>query len=338
MKRIGIVGTGKMGISHFAIVNTTPGLKVVAVAETNILIAKVFSKYAKVSTYTDIDLMLEKESLDGVVICLPNKLHYDACCCAVSRRVNYFVEKPLTLNSDQSQVIVQKTKMAGIVGQVGYVNLYNPIFRKVKKIIVDKVLGEITHYQASMIGSVVTENSEITWRTNIAEGGGCLYDYGSHLINMLQFLFGPISDISTACLSSVYSKAAEDVVTATFIHDDGFCGQMLVNWCDPSQRKANNEITIWGSNGKLYANKQEIKVFLNKGCYEYLPGWNSIYCTDLSSNVPYYLRGEDFALQMMDFCRAISDQAYQLTGSVENAASVDIIIKRIREIDTSGDR
>lgn len=338
MKRIGIIGTGKMGLSHFAIANKTPELHVVAVAETNGLVAKVISKYSNVTSYNDYSKMIDAENLDAVIISLPNKLHYEACKIAIDKGINYFVEKPFTLNPMQSYELVEKTRTAKLRGQVGYVNRFNPIFKKLQTLLNEKTIGFAYQYQASMLGSVVSEETKQSWRTSRTEGGGCLYDYGSHSIDLIQFLFGAIANVAAAKLESIYSKNAEDFVIASFIHNSGCYGQMIVNWCDPSQRKAYNEVTIWGNEGKIIANKQEIKIYLSHDDEKQNlhQGWNSIHITDLSTSVPFYLRGEDFALQMVDFCSALSNPTHHLVSSVESAASVDDIIKKIQDINSYG--
>ncbi|HBZ20112.1 MAG TPA: oxidoreductase, partial [Bacteroidales bacterium] len=64
----GIIGLGKMGISHAAIVSPHPSVDMVAVCDTSAIVLDVFKKFSSVKLYHDNVNMIEKEDLDFVVI------------------------------------------------------------------------------------------------------------------------------------------------------------------------------------------------------------------------------------------------------------------------------
>jgi len=336
MNKVAVLGLGKMGISHLAILNALPGVKVVAAAESNRVVTRAISKYAGIKTYTDYKKMLREEALDGVVICLPSDLHYQACLDAIDAHISFFVEKPFTLNPSQSRDVVQQAERKGIRGMVGYVNRYTKVFEVVKAMIDSALIGNIYDYQCSMSGSVVHNGSRETWRSSTRMGGGCLFDYGSHCIDLAIYFFGEIANVISAEMKSVFSKNCEDMVRAVVQHKSGLTGSIYVNWCDDSQRKAYNEVMLHGTKGSIIANKQDLRIYLNEPAMSrgFEKGWNSRYVTDYVESVPFYLRGEEFTKELMDFVATIDSSStvhHNTRSSIEAAYLTDMAIGMIRD-------
>ena len=70
-----IIGLGKMGLSHAAIVGAHPDVEMVAVCDTSSMVLDAFKKFSKVNTYSDYIEMIEKESLDFVLVATPTRFH-----------------------------------------------------------------------------------------------------------------------------------------------------------------------------------------------------------------------------------------------------------------------
>ncbi len=68
MKKIALIGIGKMGVSHLAIANQTPGIEVKAICDTSKPLLRAIEKNTKFAGYTDYKKMIERTPLDGVMI------------------------------------------------------------------------------------------------------------------------------------------------------------------------------------------------------------------------------------------------------------------------------
>ncbi len=55
-----------------------------------------------------------------------------------------------------------------------------------KRLVKEGAIGEINHFMGEAYGPVVTKKKDGTWRSNPAEGGGCLMDYASHVIDLIN--------------------------------------------------------------------------------------------------------------------------------------------------------
>lgn len=73
MIRIGVVGLGKMGASHLAMIRAHPDVSVDAVVDSTGYVLDVLSKYTGLRTFTDFDTMLKEVDLDAVIIATPTR-------------------------------------------------------------------------------------------------------------------------------------------------------------------------------------------------------------------------------------------------------------------------
>ncbi len=136
--KAGIIGLGKMGISHAAIVGPHPSVDMVAVCDTSSLVLDVFRKFSKVNVYTDYTKMIEKEKLDFVVIATPTRLHYPMVKYALDKGIHVFCEKPFCLSVKEGKELVNLANQQWLVNQVSYHNHFVGTFRELKRLLQDR--------------------------------------------------------------------------------------------------------------------------------------------------------------------------------------------------------
>lgn len=333
MKKIALIGIGKMGLSHLAIANQTPGIEVVAICDTSKPLLRAIEKNTKFVGYTDYKKLIKENQLDGVMILVPNSFHYEITKYCIELGIHVFIEKPFTLNYNDSKFLVDLAEKHNVKGQVGYVNRFNPIFQRVKKLLEQNVIGEINNYVNTMTGGVILKENK-GWRNDYSKGGGCLFDYGPHCFDLSTFLFGTEVVVQSSVLKKVFSNAVDDVVYATLIHKNSIIGFNYINWSDSSVRKATNSIEIIGSKGKISASKQELSVFLTEANPELnlAKGWNQIYVTDENTDIPYYLRGEDFSRQLIEFSDLINGKINESSSTLYSASITDKLLEETKKL------
>jgi len=326
-----IIGLGKMGLSHAAIVSAHPDVEMVAVCDTSSLVLDAFKKFSTIKTYKDYKLLIDKELLDFVLIATPTNFHYSMVKYALEKKLHVFCEKPFCLTTQQGDELVSIATNKGLVNQVGFHNQFIGTFRELKRLLKAEVLGEMFHFVGEAYGPVVIKEKGSTWRSMSEEGGGCLYDYASHVINLIQEIIGrPVKIIGTQ-LKSVYSKKAEDAVYGTLILDSGLSGLLSVNWSDETYRKMSTSITVLGKNGKIICDATEIKIYLKEAVpKESLnEGWTIKYITDLAIPVNFYLRGEEYSAQIDNFIDCIKNSKQTTYNSFEQGLYTDKVIEMI---------
>lgn len=326
-----IIGLGKMGLSHAAIVGANPEVDMVAVCDTSSLVLNAFKKFSKVKTYTDYQKMINAEALDFVVIATPTKYHFPMVKYAMEKGLHVFCEKPFTLTSAQGQELTKLALTIGLVNQVGYHNQFIGTFRELKRLLNQNVIGELVHFSGEAYGPVVTKEKGSTWRSNPEEGGGCLYDYASHVINLIQEVIGRPEKVFGTILKSIYSKGVEDAVYSLLKLKNGVTGTLLVNWSDETYRKMSTSLTVQGKKGKIICDATEIKIYLKEpSLTESLEkGWTIKYITDFAIPVNFYLRGEEYSAQIDYFVECIKSKEQAKYNSFEQALFTDQVIEMI---------
>ncbi len=217
-------------------------------------------------------------------------------------------------------------------GEVGYHYRYVGAFRELKRLVDAGAIGEVTHVLAEAYGPVVLKPKGATWRTDRAEGGGCLYDYAAHPLNLLNWMFGLPARASGTILGSIFSTDTDDEVYSTLTFPGGASAHLSVNWSDESQRKMSTRITLTGTRGRLMADRQELQAYLRDGAAApegYREGWTVKYTTELTPPVSYYLRGEEYSAQIDDFVAAIAAGAPRGPNDFASAAVTDRTISML---------
>jgi scyllo-inositol 2-dehydrogenase (NADP+) len=331
--RTGLIGVGKMGVSHLAIASAHPDMDVVAVCDSQAFVLSGLKSLVPVQTYRNADKMFADAGLDCVFIATPTSSHHDLTAAALDQGIHVFAEKPLTLSAAQSAALASQAEQRHLANQVGYHNRFIGTFQEVARLVRRGAIGRVHHVDGKAFGPVVTEarGGGLTWRSSKVEGGGCLHDYACHVVDLMNFVMGPPVDVSDASLTSIFSTDVEDAVHASFVYPDGATGALETNWSDESVRKMSTTITVYGTHGKIYADRQECRVYLRDGhSFEhYEPGWTIRYITELQAPVNYYLRGEEYSAQIDAFVDAVQRRDPAAQNSFTSAAQTDAVIELI---------
>ena len=326
-----IIGLGKMGLSHTAILGGHPEVELMAVCDTSSLVLDAFKKFSTVSIYSDYKEMIEKESLDFVLIATPTRFHYPMVKYALEQGLHVFCEKPFSLTTQEGKELVELATKKGVINQVGYHNHFIGTFRELKRLLKVGVLGDLVHFMAEAYGPVVIKEKGGTWRSKPEEGGGCLYDYASHVLNLIQEIIGRPVKASGSQLKSIYSKGVEDAVYCSLTLENDVSGLLSVNWSDETYRKMSTSLTVIGKNGKIICDATEIKIFLKEPVKKegLDKGWTIKYITDFAIPVKFYLRGEEYSAQIDNFVDCVINKKQSVYNSFEQGLYTDKVIEMI---------
>lgn len=332
MVKVALIGAGKMGISHLSILGAHKDVEIVGVCDTSIIVTGALKKYTKFPCYKKLSKMLDKEKPDAVFVAVPTKFHYEMIKELLERKIHVFAEKPFCLNPAQGEELVKLAQQNNLINQVGYHNKFIGTFQEVKKILDSGALGNVYHFTGEAYGPVVTKKKEGTWRSNPEEGGGCLMDYASHVIDLINSLVSPVKEAEGTLLKSIYSQNVDDAVYSLLKLNNGVSGVLSVNWSDETYRKMSTSISIMGTAGKIISDAGELKVyFKNDVALEgYTKGWNVKYVTDLAGQVDFYLRGEEYSAQVDYFINAVTGAGLNEINTFESAVLTDNAIALIK--------
>jgi len=332
MIRTAVVGLGKMGLSHLAIFRTHPDIDVVAVCDSFGAMLNALNRYAGLKTYSDYTELLEKEPLDAVVIATPSRFHGAMVKQALDKNLHVFCEKPFCLDIAEGRELAALAKSKGVVNQVGYHYRFIGTFIEAKRLLAANLIGKVHHVRAEAYGPVVLRPKGMTWRASKVEGGGCLFDYACHAVDLLNFLYSAPAGVEGTILNKIFSNDVDDEVYSTFHFTDGATGQLAANWSDESFRKMSMQITFWGTNGRMRIDRQEIQIYLREevpSFPNFKRGWNVHFTTELTEPVWFYLRGEEYSMQIDHFARCIKDRKQAQVSSFGSAVETDAVLAKM---------
>lgn len=307
--RIGIVGFGRMGITHFSIINTHPAVEMTAIADTSSMMLNMIKKYLPgTKMFEDYKDLLNSGLVDAVIVCTPSVMHYEVCKLAAEKGISVFCEKPFTTSPAQAKELAGIFEQKGLVNQVGYVYRFDVVFDKVKEILNEQLIGKVCHVNVQFLSSTISKmQPEKGWRSKRENGGGATYEMGSHVIDLLEFFFGKPQRIIGTLMNQVYSEAVEDISEAQMVYEGGVSANVHVNWSDYTYRKPMLKIDIHGTKGKIQADLYGYRLYLReenkeKGLDE---GWTNVPMNMLPDPCPFYVRGTSFTKQLYEFADAV---------------------------------
>ena len=317
-----VVGAGRIALSHIPHIIFHSDIELLGIVEPNRLLRFVLSRLFKVPAYSDIKAIAHLD-FDAVFILTPPSSHYEITKSLLKLGKHVFLEKPVTLKPEHSQELLELAKENFVQFSCGYVYRYHPIYNEMRSIISNSIYGDAISCKIEMIGNVVNEDAPKTWR-NTGRGSGCLYDYGCHAIDMHLFLFGSPSTVNCLSKESIFQEGVVDRFTAEICHDDkcGFKSEIICDWANSQVRKAGLSIEIDTPNTKIHTDGQKITVTGDT---------SKVYSIkDLQTDVSFYLRGEEFQLQMDSFVFSITENDHNY-ANIEDGVLCDSIISDLFE-------
>jgi predicted dehydrogenase len=331
-----VVGGGKMGMSHLAILSAMLGGDGVALCESSHLSRTVFKRLG-VRVFRSLDDARSATRITAAVVATPTKSHFPLAAQLLDEGVPCFIEKPLTLDPRLSAQLVGLCAAKGVAAQVGLVGRFIATFLRLREVVHGHRLGEVKRYRARMLGNVVT-GPERGWRTNYSLGGGCLNEYGPHLLDLCLSIFGDVLHVEQARYEQVHSTLADDRIFARFIHSGGAEGEVDLDWCDASRRKAAIAFDVEFEKGLVRADNVGIRVEVHPGADVTAADLDRLQEPLQSLPVGYYLRGDEYSLQLEIFLEKVMERRFRraevdpaIAATLEDGHAADSLIALIAQ-------
>jgi len=237
--KIAVIGAGNMGRNHLRTYNNLPGAKLLAMADINPDTEAMAKEYG-IGSYTDYKQMLDTEKPDAVSIVVPTPLHHPFATEVMKRGIHCLVEKPIASTPEQGDELIALAKKTGVIFTVGHIERYNPMIRKLKKLIDDKEIGDATSIIVKRVGGFPA----VEPKTDV------IIDLAVHDIEILSFLLGcqqkRVYGHGSKILHSSKIDSAE-----LFLDFGAASGFVQANWITPIKIRT---ISVTGSEGYVEGN------------------------------------------------------------------------------------
>jgi predicted dehydrogenase len=255
MKRIrwGMIGCGDVTeVKSGPAFRKVAGSSVVAVMRRNAAAAADYAQRHGIPRwYSDAEALIADSEVDAVYIATPPNTHasYTAAVAAAGKPV--YVEKPMARTYAEARAMVDGCEAANVPLFVAYYRRALPQFLQVKAWLDAGAIGAVLGVRIEFAKSAPAASETAAWRYDVdIAGGGLLFDLGSHQMDLLDFLLGPIAEVEGNAVNLAGLYPVEDTVAASFRFQSGTLGSAL--WCFASAPgQSMDRIVLIGREGRI---------------------------------------------------------------------------------------
>lgn len=188
---IGIIGAGAIGGVHMDIFAKVEGAKVTAVADAHLQAAQQRAgQYGIAAVHADPWALLADESVDAVVIAVPNQFHAPYAIEALKRGKHVLLEKPMATDSASARSIADEAQRSGKVLMIAHQMRWKGLSRAVKEMVRRGDLGRIYLAKTGWLRKKGIPGWGSWFTRKEAAGGGPLIDIGVHMLDLSLYLMG----------------------------------------------------------------------------------------------------------------------------------------------------
>ena len=210
---VAVIGAGMAGRAHAAGYRTAstlyetdlPEIRLVAVADKHEPFAVDAAKrYGYERAETDWRAVLDAPDVDAVSIVVANSLHREIAEAALAAGKHVLCEKPMAPSVPDAQAMVRAAEGTGLVAALGFTFRRNPAINAIRDRIENGELGPVRHFEGHYWCDYGFDpNAPMSWRYKGGPGSGMLADTGSHVIDVGEFLCGPVESVRGTVFSTV---------------------------------------------------------------------------------------------------------------------------------------
>lgn len=237
---IGIIGAGnftsamilpclKKTSAHLKFISSSSGLSGTTLAK----------KYKITNSTTDNSLILEDNDVDLVIITTRHNSHSKLVVDSLRNGKNVFVEKPLALNQEELDKVIEAYNISGKTLTVGFNRRFAPLAVQMRKALglAESPMNIVATMNAGFIPSKV-------WVHDMEIGGGRIIGEACHFIDLITFLTG--SKVKSVCMNTmgIHSKENTDNASILLKYENG-----------------TNAVINYFSNGSKAYSKERIEVY-----------------------------------------------------------------------------
>ncbi len=249
--RVSLVGCGRISRNHLEAIDTVEGIRLVAVADTDIDRARAVGRAQGVPAFGSLEEMLAATPSDLVSICTPSGLHPQHGIIAAKAGRNVLTEKPMGISLAEADELVQACDAAAVQLFVVKQNRLNPAIQLLKRAVDKGRFGRL--YMANVTVRWTRPQAYYDaepWRGTWEFDGGAFMNQASHYVDLMQWLMGPAESVMAKTATQARRIEAEDSGVALVKFRSGALGVMEVSVLT-YPKNLEGSITLLGETGSV---------------------------------------------------------------------------------------
>lgn len=258
MIKVAVIGFGHIGRRHATILDQYPETEVVAIADVNEELQYHELYPQSVPYYRGLEELLENENPDVVHVCTPNGFHASHALLALDKKAHVVIEKPMGLTKESCEKVIHKALQVNRTVFVVKQNRYSPPSQWLKKMVDEKILGEVCMLQINCYWNRDERyykqqiDKRFCWKGSGDLDGGTLFTQFSHFVDILYWIFGDIEEPKSHFMDFNHKDSTEfeDSGVVTFKLANGAVGSLNFStavW----DRNMESSLTVIGTKGSV---------------------------------------------------------------------------------------
>ncbi len=200
--------------------------------------------------YGKLDDLLGDEEIQAVYVATPVHLHKDVTLQAAQAGKHVLCEKPMALDEDECQSMIEGCRECGVKLMVGFMMRFHVCHRKAKAMIESGALGKLIYLRAQQCYRYPPTPG--AWRQQQRySGGGSITDAGSHCIDLIRFLVGEeVRKVAAFTGNLAFDYEVEDTATLLMQFASGVQGIVDACYSTPDG-STEDRLEVYGTKGSL---------------------------------------------------------------------------------------
>lgn len=337
--RLASIGVGMIGHLHARIAARSRECQLVALCDADPK-KEAFATELGAKYYGDYREMIDRESLDGVIIALPNELHEPVGSACAAKGLHLFVEKPIATTVESAEKLIRAAQANKVQLLVAHHRRFNPSIMATRDLVRGGELGDLVGVSILWCMYKPSEYfADFPWRKR--KGGGPILINTIHEIDNLRYICGEIDRVYAEVSNKTRGFEVEDTVSVSVRFKTGALASILMSDAAPSLW--GYECTM-GENPFFFPTKGDIYHYLGTKASLTFPGMVKVHYADpartgwqhpISTSRVRVKRRDPYVDQLKHFCRVVRGQEEPRTGG-EDALRTLAVTMAVWESGQSG--
>lgn len=314
--RFALIGAGGIAQSYVQAFENHPDARLVAVCDVRAEAAEALAERAGCPAYTSHAALTDGgPAFDAAIVSTPPDTHEAIVAHLLNVNIHVLCEKPFTLTTAAAERLIAAADATGVKLTMASKFRYVDDVIKLKSLIASGVLGQVLQVENAFTARVDMADR---WNSDPAvAGGGVLIDNGTHSVDILRYLIGPLTEVKAVQFPTVQKVPVEDTVQLFVRSAKGIPATVDLSWSINKER--DTFLNVFGSHGTAMVGWRESKYRQHsaRDWVKFGDGYNKV---------------QAFRDELGNFARACRDGEALLITARDALASVQVIEAAYRSL------
>ena len=250
--RWGLIGSGDIARKRIApALRDLASCDLVAVCRGRPALAEAFGReFGARRWYASPEELLADPEIDAVYLATPVHLHAPHAIAAAQAGKHVLCEKPMAMSVQECDAMIAACRANGVTLGIAYYRHLYPAVTRIRQLIASGEIGAVVMAQINAFEHFnPAPDHPRHWLVTARAGGGPMFDFGCHRLEVLVDLCGPVRDVKSVVGNVAFEREVEDTAIALLTFERGGYGTLAVTH---AAREPQDTLDVFGTDGSLH--------------------------------------------------------------------------------------